>query len=71
MCGHNLSCVGGDCLCAFEDPPQTCDSLETCCNHIIPEFGGCVNTLINVAHCGRCNHPCVCAVGICVAKESQ
>ena len=71
-CGAGMLCVGSTCVmgCTAARP---CPGTQTCCS------GACVDTVSNVAHCGRCDNRCtasnataacmnsLCAVGMCTA----
>jgi hypothetical protein len=51
---------------------MACEPPLTCCGHLIPDFAGCVDTRVNILHCGECNHPCggfppLCIFGTCAA----
>ena len=71
-CPPGNDCFDGECVCQHEDPPVACEPGLTCCLHVIPEFGGCVDTAYDVQHCGSCNHACsfpfpVCIAGVCAS----
>jgi hypothetical protein len=69
-CGPGMLCMGNTCVtgCSAARP---CPETQTCCS------GGCVDTVSNAVHCGRCGNRCAapnasaacmnstCAIGTC------
>lgn len=53
--------------CSYGATPEVCEPGETCCDNLIKELAGCVDTLTDPMHCGRCNRACVpCVEGNCL-----